>query len=200
MNHKLLTLSVSSLTVLSLATLYQPPVLAQRTSFYCDSTKSPPTTYVKSRGRRSPVIRWNLGVGRSSALKRCKIVSQRFQRQYDSGNLRFFKTGFLNGYPVVCAARTSGDRCTDRMLLFTLTRGSDPNTVLAQLFNINSLASSAVINQSGTSQVRPQSSPDSAQETPKPLATDIVSEQTYSFDSYLQTLPNEENPSDEPSL
>ncbi|PSB04347.1 COP23 domain-containing protein [Merismopedia glauca] len=205
MNHKLLTLSISSLTILSLAAIYQPPVLAQRTSFYCDTTKSPPTTYIKSRGRRSAVIRWNLGIGRSSALQRCKIVSQRFQRQYDSGNLRFFKTGFLNGYPVVCAARTSGDRCTNRMLLFTLTRGSNPNTVLAQLFNLNSLASSAVINQSGVPPVSPVIAPQSSRDRSQggennTREADFANEKTYSFDNYLNNLPNEEDPSDEPTL
>jgi hypothetical protein len=193
MNHKLLTLSLSSLTVLSLAAIYQPPASAQRTSFHCDSTKSPPTTYIKSRGRKSAVIRWNLGVGKRSATERCRLVSQRFQRQYDSGNLRFFKTGYLNGYPVVCAARTSGDRCSNRMLLFTLTKGSNPNTVLAKLFNLNSLAGSAVINQSGVSTTNP-GDPRSSRDA------DLADEQTYSFDTYLQTLPNEENPSDEPNF
>jgi hypothetical protein len=194
MNHKLLALSISGLTLSTLGVIYQPPALAQRTSFYCDTGKSPATTYIKSRGRKSAVIRWNLAVGKNSAKQRCRIVSQRFQRLYDSGNLRFFKTGVLNGQNVVCAARTSGDPCNNRSLLFTLTRGSNPNTVLAQLFNAGSLATSSVVNQSASG------SPTSNGNSTDPLRANNSSEQAYNFEIYLQDLPNEEKPSDEPTL
>lgn len=198
MNYQLPKLSVLGLTILSLAAIYQQPVLAERSSFYCDTAKSPPMTYIKSRGRKSAVIRWNLAVNRASALQRCRIVSQRFQRLHDSGNLRFFKVGKLNGYPVVCGARTSGERCNGANLLFTLIRGTDPNTVLAKLLNVNSLASSTVVNQSGLPAVVRPASPGNIEDSPAP--SDIENEQTYSFDSYVTDLPNEVKNSDEPSL
>jgi hypothetical protein len=70
-----------------------------------------------------------------SPQKRCQLVSEKFQKFFESGSLNYLTTGIIRGLPVVCAAKINGD-CYPNNQLFTLKFGSDPQTILKRLVNI----------------------------------------------------------------
>ncbi|MDB9403022.1 COP23 domain-containing protein [Microcystis aeruginosa] len=43
--------------------------------------------------------------------QRCVIVSQRFQRFYSNGTLKFIKAAILRGEPILCVATFKGGPC-----------------------------------------------------------------------------------------
>ncbi|PSB02480.1 COP23 domain-containing protein [Merismopedia glauca] len=124
--------------------------LAGNATFFCAVSRGTPATYARTARGNVKIISWASNVFGStySPLQRCVEVSRRFQRNYDNGNLRTIKTGFIRGYPVVCAARTQDSPCSDRTLLFTLNRGSNANLVARRLLDRNGLAAGAVIYES----------------------------------------------------
>lgn len=83
-----------------------------------------------------------------TALERCKQVSYRFQRSYDNGTLRTIITGTINDYPVVCAAVSTNDACTEKTLLFTLKRGSNARLAVEKLLDQRGLAAGKIQDQS----------------------------------------------------
>lgn len=133
-------------------TLNQPSNAVGAT-FYCGKTNGVPTTYVRTQdGKNLPMIRWVSDVFRGTRLtpqQRCQEVSRRFQSNYDNGTLRYIKAGMLNGQPVVCAATQTNTGCTDKTLLFTLKRGSDPDATARKLFDRRALAAGNAVNQVG---------------------------------------------------
>ncbi len=124
---------------------------AEGATFYCGKSNGEPTTFVRTQdGKKLPMIRWVSDYFTGlTPQQRCQQVSRRFQRSYDNGTLRYIKAGMLNGQPVVCAASEKNAACTDRTLLFTLKRGSDPDATARQLFDRRALAAGNTVNQSG---------------------------------------------------
>jgi hypothetical protein len=95
------------------------------------------------------MIRWVESFSpKMSPLERCKQVSYRFQRNYDQGVLNTIITGKMNGHPVVCAAESTNDDCTERTLLFTLKPGTNAKRVVERLLDRNALAAGKILNQS----------------------------------------------------
>ncbi|MBD2775761.1 COP23 domain-containing protein [Iningainema tapete] len=141
-----------AIAAIATATLNQPSS-AQGAIFYCDKSNGVPTTFVRTQdGKNLPMIRWAADYFRGTNLtpiRRCQEVSRRFQSNYDNGTLRYIKAGMLNGLPVVCAAAQQDATCTNRTLLFTLKRGSNPNTTARQLFDRRALAAGNTVNQVG---------------------------------------------------
>ncbi|MGI8501432.1 MAG: COP23 domain-containing protein [Hassallia sp.] len=129
------------------------PSHAEGTTFYCGKSNSVPTTFVRTQdGKNLPIIRWittSLGSKELTPVQRCQQVSWRFQKSYDNGTLRYIKAGILNAQPVICATAQKNAACTDRNLLFTLKRGSDPNATARQLFDRRALAAGNATNQLG---------------------------------------------------
>ncbi|GAA6620581.1 COP23 domain-containing protein [Scytonema sp. NUACC26] len=128
------------------------------TAFYCGQTTDKdgvrvPTTFARTQdGKDLAVIRWVRKIFKDPNLtpqKRCKEVSQRFQKNYDNGTLRYVKPGKLNRSPVVCASVQKDAGCTNKTLLFTLEPGSDPEEVVSQLFDRRALAAGDALNQFG---------------------------------------------------
>ena len=97
---------IASLSALSLTTYLNLPSYAQSTTFFCAVNKGVPVTYARTPRGKIPMIRWvdNSFGGRWTPQQRCADVSQRFQRNYDNGTLKFITTGTLKGNRVVCAA------------------------------------------------------------------------------------------------
>lgn len=58
----------------------------------------------------------------------------------------------LKGQPIVCAASSSDEPCTDRTLLFTLKRGSNASLIVQKLMDRQGLAAGNIVNQSGSCQ------------------------------------------------
>lgn len=145
---------IASLSALSLTTYFNLPSYAQSTTFFCAVNKGVPVTYARTPRGKIPMIRWvdNSFGGRWTPQQRCADVSQRFQRNYDNGTLKFITTGTLKGNRVVCAATSFDDACTEKTLLFTLKRGTNANNanrIVANLLDSRGLAAGKVVNQSG---------------------------------------------------
>ena len=143
---------IAALTSLATSAMNLPSY-AEGTTFYCGKSNSVPTTFVRTQdGKNLPIIRWittSLGSKELTPVQRCQQVSRRFQKTYDNRTLRYIKAGTLNGLPVVCAAVEKNAACTDRTLLFTLKRGSDPNATARQLFDRRALAAGNTTDQLG---------------------------------------------------
>lgn len=145
---------VGMLTTFVTATMLNQPSYGGSPTFVCNQSQyqgaSVPTTFVFTQDRRKiPLIYWvSSYFSGLSPKKRCQQVSYRFQRNYDNGTLRFIKTGILNRLPVVCATADKNATCTDKNLLFTLKRGSNPDAIARQLFDRRALASGIATNQS----------------------------------------------------
>ncbi|KAB8330989.1 hypothetical protein SD80_025810 [Scytonema tolypothrichoides VB-61278] len=133
-------------------TLNQPSNAVNAT-FRCGKTNGVPTTFVRTQdGKNLPMIRWVSDIFRGTKLTpqhRCQEVSRRFQSNYDNGTLRYIKAGMLNGQAVVCATTQKDAACSDKNLLFTLGRGSDPDATVRKLFDRRALAAGKAVNQVG---------------------------------------------------
>ncbi len=160
MRHRLLNPTVtkiarvSSIALLTMTTSAINPQLSYANSqnFFCAKSKGIPITYASAQnGRKIPILRWVNGKYFSSEwnpLTRCQQVAYRFQRSYDNGTLKTIISGTLKGEPVVCAAVSTNDTCTDNNLLFTLKRGANAKLAVQSLLDRRGLASGQIQNQS----------------------------------------------------
>lgn len=146
---------VGVLMTLVTANIPNQPSYASNAIFRCDTTtykgKFVPTTFVFTQDRKKvPLIYWTSDYFPGlTPQQRCQQVTYRFQRSYDNGRLRYIKTGFLSGQPVVCATAERDAVCTKTNLLFTLKPGSNPDATARQLFDHRALAAGNATNQSG---------------------------------------------------
>ncbi|KOP23910.1 hypothetical protein AMR41_24020 [Hapalosiphon sp. MRB220] len=144
---------IAALTTLATTAILDQPSYAGGTTFYCSQNNGVPTTFVHTQnGKRLPIIRWvsrNFSGKELTPQQRCQQVSNRFQRSYDNGMLRYIKTGILNKQPVVCAAIQKNAACTDTTLLFTLKPGSNPDATLRQIMDRRALAAGKAVDQNG---------------------------------------------------
>jgi hypothetical protein len=145
------SLSIVSLTALGTISLLNLPSYAQTATFFCGTSKGIPVTYARTPRGNVPMIRWldNSSFGGNwNRQRRCEDVSQRFQRNYDNGTLQTIATGTLNGYPVICAASSQDEPCTENTLLFTLKSGANASRVVQRLLDKRGLAAGTLVNQS----------------------------------------------------
>jgi hypothetical protein len=144
------TSGVALLATFTTITIFHQPSYGDRILFSCKVTKNTPTTYVRtSLGQEIPIIRWvqNFFPG-ITPLERCRQVSRKFQVNADQGFLKTITTGKINGYPVVCAAKSTNDSCTSQTVLFTLKPGTNPKIAVERLLDRRGLAAGKVSNQS----------------------------------------------------
>ena len=71
-----------------------------------------------------------------SPEKRCKVVSDKFQKFQEAGLLNYLTTGRIKGFPVICVAKDNQETCNGNNQLFTLKNASDSKLVLKQLSGI----------------------------------------------------------------
>jgi len=141
---------MASFTTIGIISIYNLPIYAQSTTFFCGSNKGIPVTYARTPRGNVPIIRWidrSFG-GNWTSQRRCEDVSRRFQRNYDNGTLKTIATGKFNGYPVLCAAVNQDDPCTEKTLLFTLKRNASARRVVERLLDSRGLAAGKIVNQS----------------------------------------------------
>lgn len=121
-------------------TAFNQPSYAQGTTFYCGVSDGIPTTFANTKRGTVRVVVWNsehFSYSGYTPERRCQEVSSRFQRLYNSGQLRFVTAGYLNGQPAICAGNSSPP-CTSDKLLFTLKPGSDAAERIQRIFEIGS--------------------------------------------------------------
>lgn len=139
---------IASLSALSITTYFNLPSYAQSTTFFCANNKGVPVTYARTPRGKVPMIRWRNDFGGGwNRQRRCEDVSQRFQRNYDNGTLKSITTGTIKGYPVVCAATSFDEACTEKTVLFTLKQGTNANRVVENLLDSRALAAGKIVNQ-----------------------------------------------------
>lgn len=68
--------------------------------------------------------------------QRCEVVSPKFQKFYENGNLNYLTNGKVRGYPVICAVTAEGDKCNPNNQLFQLRNQEDGKLVIYRLVNI----------------------------------------------------------------
>ncbi|NER32820.1 MAG: hypothetical protein F6J93_01855 [Oscillatoria sp. SIO1A7] len=135
-------------TILSLSPPSNSQQRAPRT-FFCGSYNGQPATMINnpSRGNAAFIV-WGSDNFSSSGLtpqKRCREVSQRFQRYQEQGLLNYIIPETINGYPVLCASRSANGSCDG--VLFVLRPGDDPQAVVEHIVNINLRITAAPIHE-----------------------------------------------------
>jgi hypothetical protein len=135
-------LSIFAVSALA-ATLTTPKsAIAAEQLFSCGSSGGVPSTMAKTSRGMVPVIKWSsdyFGGSGYSSLKRCQIVSDKFQQYYETGELNYLTTGRLNSQNVVCVAKVRLGACSG--VLFTLKPGSHPGRTLQRLMDVRLRAS-----------------------------------------------------------
>ena len=140
---------LTALSGLVAESVHSGAIINTKSSFYCgrDANGTPSTIFEHSNGRKTTLIRWTSTyfsqyLGFRYSEFRCQVVSARFQKAYQEGNLNYlFKTGSGDS-SFICASKTEDekDRKPTRSykppcdhLLLSLTTKEDPDKILTAL-------------------------------------------------------------------
>ena len=106
--------------------------------FFCGMSNGLPSTIVRTVRGPMPIIVWankDFTQLDGSPEHRCKEISARFERFNDSGQLKYLKTGTINGQSVICTAKDRNSYCSSDTVLLTISSGTDANFILRLLLN-----------------------------------------------------------------
>jgi hypothetical protein len=128
------TLSVTALTLSSTAINVQSSY-AQSAKFFCGMSRGNPATIVNTNRGNKPIISWidTAFPAPWTPWQRCEAISDRFNRFYQNGTLKFIRAGEYKRQPVLCVASYSGGPCLPNGVLITLKPGTDPQLTLDRL-------------------------------------------------------------------
>ena len=161
MKYGLINNTIIGLTIAlgAIATQIQPSYGGDK--FFCGYQNSQPVTFVRTSRGNMPIISWaNTSFPPPwTPIKRCQVVSARFERFYDNGTLKYIKAGWMGGQPVLCVAGYRGGRCLPNGLLVTLKSGVDPNLTLQRMLDRRALATGKPLDLSGSGPTRGGSLP-----------------------------------------
>ena len=128
---------------LNMASAFSQSQSSDKVEFFCDETfdrasgEYIPATFVwipqEQENRR--VIGWKSQhfYKTMTTQERCKVVSEKFQKKYENGDLSYVILGKNNGYPILCGVGDIGDACDGNSQLFTLPYHPDPKVTLKRL-------------------------------------------------------------------
>ncbi len=128
--------------------------------FFCGKTfdsasgNQIPTTLVWQPEKEGNValIRWKSEYFGKDTQKRCQLVSAKFQKLWNSGQLNFITAGTVRKQPIVCGVASEGDTCSGQNQLFQLKPFADSSNLIAQLEGVfQGKVSSPVYESSGGS-------------------------------------------------
>jgi hypothetical protein len=149
-------LAASTLAVGALAIGGQPSS-AQTQKFFCSMSREggPATFVVTELAGNVELIRWqdDSFPPPHTPQQRCVIVSQRFQRFYSNGTLKFIRGAILRGEPILCVAAFKGGPCLKDGVLVTFKRGTNPEIILERIKDNARLASGNPVPLSGDSEI-----------------------------------------------
>lgn len=139
-------LNVIALTLSSTAIINVQPSYAQRNKFFCGMSRGNPATIVNTNRGNKPIISW-VGAFPPPWIpqQRCEEISDRFNRFYENGTLKFIRAGDFGRQPVLCVASYSGGPCLPDGVLVTLKPGTDPQLILYRLLNTSVGGSGRII-------------------------------------------------------
>jgi Circadian oscillating protein COP23 len=126
---------------------------AGKASFACTEVEGRLATAVQTKKGNVALIYWDSAAFNSAGFSpqvRCQKVTERFQKLYGSGQLKYLAAGTVSKQPVICGTKSTKAACNSSNMLFTLKPGSDPRTVLKRLNDVrNRAAGSAAVEESG---------------------------------------------------
>jgi hypothetical protein len=149
-------LILSSILLLDAPWVQASPAQPRRL-FRCEVVDTVPTTVIKTVRGNIPMIHWVKSfTGRyNDVSQRCQEGSARLDRFNRAGQLKYIRTGNVNGYPVLCVdAGVSGNTCPKTSVLVTLPKGTDSSQTLQQMLDLRARASGRIIQLSGAQLVQ----------------------------------------------
>jgi hypothetical protein len=132
---------------------------ADSLQFFCGKTfdsasgNQIPTTLVWQPEKEGNValIRWKSEYFGKDTQKRCQLVSAKFQKLWNSGQLNFITAGTVKKQPIVCGVASEGDSCSGKNQLFQLKPFADSSNLIAQLEGVFQGKVSSPVYESGGS-------------------------------------------------
>ena len=142
-----LTIGCFSLAVISGLTQHtQAQQSRRRASFFCGTEGGQPATIARlpEKDGNTPLktlIIWKIDDFKGyPPEKRCRLVSQKFQDNQNTGHLKYIVSGKTNGWPVLCASKQNYNYivdCPGPNVLMTLLQGDDSQEMIRKLQQIN---------------------------------------------------------------
>jgi Circadian oscillating protein COP23 len=132
---------------------------ADSLQFFCGKTfdsasgNQIPTTLVWQPEKEGNValIRWKSEYFGKDTQKRCQLVSAKFQKLWNAGQLNFITAGTVKKQPIVCGVASEGDTCSGQNQLFQLKPFADSSNLIAQLEGVFQGKVSSPVYESGGS-------------------------------------------------
>ena len=141
------TIGCFSLAVISGLTQHtQAQQSRRKASFFCGTDGGKPATIARlpqNNGNNTlkTLIIWKIDDFKGyPPEKRCRLVSQKFQYNQNTGHLKYIVSGQANSWPVLCASKQNYNYivdCPDPNVLMTLLRGDDSQEMIRKLQQIN---------------------------------------------------------------
>ena len=147
------TIGCFSLAVISGLTHHtQAQQSRRRASFFCGTDGGEPATIARlpqNNGNTIPktLIIWKINDFKGyPPEKRCRLVSQKFQDNQNTGHLKYIVSGKTNGWPVLCASKQNYNYivdCPGPNVLMTLLQGDDSQDMIRKLEGLSTGHSNA---------------------------------------------------------
>ena len=147
------TIGCFSLAIISGLTHHtQAQQSRRRASFFCGTDGGEPATIARlpqNNGNTIPktLIIWKINDFKGyPPEKRCRLVSQKFQDNQNTGHLKYIVSGKANSWPVLCASKQNYDYivdCPNSNVLMTLLQGDDSQEMIRKLEGLNTGDSNA---------------------------------------------------------
>ncbi|MGB3514415.1 MAG: COP23 domain-containing protein [Microcoleaceae cyanobacterium] len=145
--HKWATIACFSLAVVTGLTQHgQAQQSRGRASFFCGTDGGKPATIARlpqKNGKTTlrTLIIWEIGAFKGyPPEKRCPLVSQKFQDNQNTGDLKYIVSGKANTWPVLCASKQNYNYivdCPDSNVLMTLLPGDDSQAMIKKFEKLN---------------------------------------------------------------
>lgn len=141
----LFTVAIATTLMLSMIPSISQANPSEGVSFHCQETfdkasqENLPTTvaWIPEQKKHRRIIVWKSNYFPNwNPGKRCETVSPKFQKFYDQGTLNYLTNGIVQGYPVICAVATEGDKCNQDNQLFHLKDEQSSEIVIFGLVRI----------------------------------------------------------------
>ena len=130
-------MGLSNLMGAAMLTIASFSLFAQSTQaapqYQCVSRNGKYFTVANTARGPVPIIEWVNSYSEYTKERRCKDVSNRFQRFTESGQLKHLVTGTVNKKPAICGVSEKGQKCDSNNMLVQLPNGSNRHKVAQQL-------------------------------------------------------------------
>ncbi|NEP76758.1 MAG: hypothetical protein F6K39_00305 [Okeania sp. SIO3B3] len=125
-----------------------------KASFFCGTDGGKPATIARlpqpnGKTTLKTLIIWETNAFKEyPAEKRCPLVSQKFQDNQNTGDLKYIVSGKANTWPVLCASKENKNyivNCPNANVLMTLLPGDDSQEMIRKLGEASNKNSTTVV-------------------------------------------------------